>query len=143
MKMSFRALLAAGSLLLLGVTLGVGGDRLWLSHHQSGRGGGPGVGGGVTTQVVLDTEHAARFRAMLDDMDLSDTQRAAVDSVLGHYQGNVEHTWNAMQPILQSTMDSARRAIIDLFTEEQRATFQEWLAAEHQRMHSARHTFPH
>ncbi len=139
MNMSPRALLAAASLLLLGASLGVAGDRLVLSHTPSG-GGGTARG---ATQVVLDTEHAARFRAVLDHMDLSDTQRAAVDSILGHYQGNVEQAWGTIQPALQSTMDSARRAITDLFTEEQRATFQDWLEAEHQRMHRAQHTFPH
>ena len=131
MKMSFRALLAAASLLLLGALLGVMVHRFWIGHH------------GSAAQVVLDTEHAARFRTMLDDMDLTDTQRAAVDSILGHYQNNVEHSWEAMQPILQSTMDSARRAITDIFTEEQRATFKEWLTAEHQRMHGAQHMISH
>ncbi|HEX9729538.1 MAG TPA: hypothetical protein VGA37_13610 [Gemmatimonadales bacterium] len=130
MRMSLRALLAVSSLTVLGFALGVAGDRLWLALHSRGT---------PRAQIVLDTEHAERFHAMLAHMELSDSQRVAVDSILDHYQGTVEQTWASMQPRLQTTMDSARQAFEALFDADQLATFQQWLAAEHRRMHGTEH----
>lgn len=131
MSMSSRARLASVSLVLLGAALGVAGDRYWMAHRPA------------RVQVVLDTEHGERFRALLADMDLDPAQRTAVDSILAHFQGNVEETWTAMQPLLQSSMDSARRSITALFTADQRARFEEWITGEHQRMHAAQHRLGH
>jgi len=131
MSMSSRALLATASLVLLGAALGVAGDRFWLAHRPA------------RVQIVLDNEHRERFRALLADMDLSEAQRASVDSILAHYQDHVEHSWNAMQPVLQNSMDSARRAITALFTPDQRATFDRWIEGEHRRLHASGHPFSH
>lgn len=129
--MSLRAGLAVASLVLLGAALGVAGDRWWLAHHRS-----------VT--VAVDAGHAARFHAMLDALGLNDSQRVAIEGILGHFQDNVDQTWTALQPRLQGTMDSARYALEAVLDEGQRAMFREWLAAEQQRLHRGPHIgFPH
>lgn len=127
MSMSFRAVLAAVSLTALGVAVGVVGDRLWLTHRQ------PVI-------IRMDDGHAERFRSMLDSLGLSDSQRIAIDGVLGHYQGNVNQTWQALQPRLQTTMDSARQALRAVLNEEQLAAFDQWLAIERGRSHGTEHT---
>ncbi len=121
--MSLRAGFAAISLVILGAALGVAGDRLWRAHRTP------------VTAVVMDGSHAQRFRAMLDSLDLSDSQRVAIDGILHHFQANVDETWAALRPRLQPTMDSALRAIEAVFSEEQRTAFTQWLAVERQRMH--------
>jgi len=129
--MSLRAVLAAVSLVVLGAALGVAGDRLWLSHRRH-------------VQVVMEGGHAMRFRAMLDSLNLSDSQRVAIDGILGHFQGNVDQTWDSLRPRLEPTLDSARRAIEAVFDDEQLARFRAWVAIEQQRLHGPDPTqFPH
>jgi hypothetical protein len=125
MTMNTRALVAALSLMLLGVVLGVAGDRLWLAHQRP--------------MVVLDSSHAERFHTLLGTLGLSDEQRAAIDGILGHFQQNVDHTWQALQPDLAATMDSAQQRIEAVLTPAQVTTFREWLETEHQMQHGATH----
>jgi hypothetical protein len=129
--MSLRAILAAASLVVLGAALGVTADRVWLAHHQH------------EPRVVLDGGHGARFHALLDSLNLTESQRVAVDSVLRHFQGNVDQTWTTLRPRLEPTIDSARRAIEAVFDDEQLAAFRTWLAVEQERMHGLDHGFPH
>jgi len=118
MTTNARAIVATLSLVLFGAALGIGADRLWLSHHRP--------------TIVLEASHAQRFHALLDTLGLSDEQRRAMDAVLGHFQRNVELSWQALQPDLTATIDSATRQIEAILTSEQRATFRAWRHAEHQ-----------
>ena len=118
MTTNARAIVATLSLVLFGAVLGIGADRLWLAHHRP--------------TIVLEASHAQRFHALLDTLGLSDEQRRAMDSVLGHFQRNVELSWQALQPDLTATIDSATQRIEAILTPEQRATFQAWRHAEHQ-----------
>lgn len=121
MTMNARAVVAAVSLVLLGVVLGATGHYLWLGHRRP--------------TVVVDASHAARFHALLEDLDLSDDQRRSLDSVLGHFQEHVERTWQDFQPDLAETMDSATGQIEALLNPEQLARFRAWIEAEHQLQH--------
>jgi hypothetical protein len=103
---------------------------LWLAHQRP-------------ATIVVDTEHGERFRALLDSLGLSDSQRVAIDDLLGRYQENVEDTWQSLQPRLQVTMDSARQGIEALLDQTQLATFQQWLAIEHERTHGTGNSVLH
>lgn len=120
--MSRRAAIAAVSLVVLGAAMGVLADRLWIAHHRH------------TAHIVMDDGHGARFHAMLDSLDLNDSQRVAIDGILRHFQGNVDRTWASLQPRVDSTLDSARRAIEAVFDEEQLAAFRAWLDVERARL---------
>lgn len=121
MTTNVRAVLAATSLVVFGAVLGAAGYHLWRGHQRP--------------TIVVDSSHAARFHALLDTLGLSDVQRDAIDSVLGHFQRNVEHTWQALQPDVAATMDSATEQIEAVLTPEQLATFRAWIDAEHQLQH--------
>ncbi len=126
MGMSSRALFAAASLTILGFTLGVAGDRVWLAHRHA-------------VAIGVDTGHSERFHALMDELGLSDSQRVEINGILSHYQANVEQTWQSLQPRLQPTMDSARHAIEGVLDQGQLAMFGRWLEREHQRMHGTEH----
>ena len=118
MTTSTRAIVATASLVLFGVVLGIAGDRLWLAHRRP--------------PIVIDASHAQRFHALLDTLGLSDDQRQAMDSVLNRFQRHVELSWQALQPGLTATIDSATEQIEAILTPEQLATFRAWRHAEHQ-----------
>jgi len=121
MTTNARAIVATLSLVLFGAVVGVATDRLWLAHRRP--------------TIVIDASHAQRFHALLDTLGLSDEQRRAMDSVLAHFQQNVELSWQALQPDLTATIDSATQQIEAILTPEQRATFRAWRHAEHQLQH--------
>lgn len=121
MTTNARAIVATLSLVLFGAVLGIAADRLWLVHQRP--------------TIVFDSSHAQRFHALLDTLGLSDEQRRAMDSVLSHFQRNVEASWEALQPDLTATIDSATQQIEAILTPEQRATFRAWRHAEHQLQH--------
>jgi len=121
MTTNARAIAAMVSLTLFGAAVGIAVDRLWLAHRSPA--------------ILIDTGHAQRFHAMLDTLGLSDEQRGAMDSVLSHFQQNVELSWQALRPDVTASIDSATAQIEAILTPEQRAVFRAWRHAEHQRQH--------
>ncbi len=113
-----RAATAAVSLLLLGFVIGRATDHIALAYGN---------------QSAAEPSHEERFMAFLEDLDLSPLQREAIHRALGTHQANVQHAWEAMQPQLMATMDSARLAIETHLTEAQVTAFHDWLRAEHER----------
>ncbi len=112
MSVGIRATFAVAGLVLLGFALGVGADHVWLAHRlHAGR---------------AQLSHEASFHALLMSLDLTEGQRESVEGIFARYHSNVAGQLAAMHPVLQSTMDSARREIETLLTPHQLALFQNW-----------------
>ena len=78
-----------------------------------GRGGPPGMPRGVPMLPP----------GMLEQLNLSDEQRASVDEVLGRRRAETEALLEALYPQLRAQVDSANGEIRTLLTPEQQQTF--------------------
>lgn len=114
-----RAATAAVSLLLLGFVIGRATDHIALAHGNQ--------------LAAAESSHEERFMAFLEGLDLSPVQREAIHEALSTHQANVQRAWEAMQPQLTATMDSARVAIETHLSEAQVTALHDWLRAEHER----------
>jgi len=122
-----RAGFASVGLVLIGFALGVFADHLWLAHRAGGS--------------AADLTHSERMFEMLHTLELTDVQRATIDSILDRYHDKVEEQLDAVHPKLFATIDSARHEIEAALAPDQLAKFRDWLRAEHLRMRHERYPF--
>ena len=114
MSVGTRATFAVAGLVLFGVALGVGADHVWLAHRMHSGAG------------EHELSHEDSFHALLMSLELTDGQHDSVEGIFTRYHATVEGHLAALHPILQSSMDSARREIETLLTPHQLALFEEW-----------------
>jgi Spy/CpxP family protein refolding chaperone len=118
--------------LLLGFLLGIVGDRLWLRRHW-GRGFGPGRPGGPPGMgrggpPEFSPERAAAMRRdmvgrLAHELNLTDTQKSAVDSILAAHETEFEALQKEMRPRMQAFADRTRSDIETVLTPEQKLEF--------------------
>ena len=71
--------------------------------------------------------------SMLDSLDLSAAQRAAVDSVLEQRRGQIDRFWEGEGARLRALVDSTRAEVRAILTPAQRARYDEMRARKHAR----------
>lgn len=64
---------------------------------------------------------------IIDRVDMSDAQRAAIDSILDDRVRRMQAVWREVEPRLDAITDSARSEIMDVLTPEQRAEYEDML----------------
>ena len=114
MSVGIRVTLAVMGLVSLGFALGVGADHVWLAHRLHGNAG------------QHNNTHEDSFHALLMSLELTDGQHDSIESIFARYHAKVEGHLAALHPILQSSMDSARREIETLLSAHQLALFEKW-----------------
>ncbi len=125
-----RARLAAVGLVLLGFSLGVLADHLWLAYRMHAS--------------APELTHQESMIALLGSLGLTEEQDRAIKAVVHRYQTNVERHLEAVHPMIFATMDSARHEIENLLDPDQLAAFRGWLRAEHERLGTVRRSvIPH
>ncbi len=67
------------------------------------------------------------MESMHGELDLSEAQRRAVDSVMQEHQAALKRSWAELHQILGAAADTVHRDIEALLTPEQRVQFKEWL----------------
>lgn len=83
----------------------------------------------ASTYPALDSRHLMeRFGR---DLELSNAQRAAIDTILLHRQRGVDARWREMQPHVRATLDSTFQEISRVLTPEQAAKFRAMVEAAH------------
>ncbi|MEE8134293.1 MAG: hypothetical protein V3T56_04520 [Gemmatimonadales bacterium] len=122
MSIRMRAVLAALGLLFVGFAFGVGTDHVWLALRMH--------------QTSHQMSHHEALQAMLGSLDLTDEQSRAVDAIYERANATIQEQVATMHPVLQSTMDSARRDMEALLDSNQLVAFRAWMHQEHQRLDS-------
>lgn len=64
---------------------------------------------------------------IIDRVDLSDTQRAAIDSILKQRAIRMRSLWREVAPRMDAITDSAKSEIMDILTPEQQAEYERML----------------
>ena len=83
------------ALVLIGVAIGIGADRLWLSHH-----GGP----------TPHESHEMALQHMQQMFDLDDDQLEQIDAIFRRHQGVVVASWAQVEPSLRTAVESVATA---------------------------------
>jgi hypothetical protein len=113
-----RGAIGALSLVVFGVLLGIGADRLWLAH-----------GHGTTVVTVSDAtgpDHAAMM-AFHDVLKLDDEQTQAIHEILMRSQERVDRAWRSIRAEIGDGVNGAHEEIRLVLTEEQKELFEAWL----------------
>ncbi len=66
-------------------------------------------------------------RYIIDRVDMSDVQRAAIDSILERRVRRMRAVWREVEPRLDAITDSARAEIMEVLTPEQEAEYEKLL----------------
>lgn len=103
-----------GLVLFAGVVLGVAVDRTLLSRPETG---GPPEGSAEVGRAEPPNEW------VIDRLDLSDEQRASVDSVVAHYGTQMSMFQKDFRPRYRAIVDSTTRALKALLTPDQRVLY--------------------
>jgi Spy/CpxP family protein refolding chaperone len=107
------------------------------------------VGGvlGFSAERVMGragNEHSWAARtAMYDDLDLSPTQRAAMDSVIDEKNRRVDSLLKPVKQQIDSVRANARTQFYRIFTTEQRAKFETRVREDSLRREQGRHAREH
>src|SRR6058998_1871460 len=105
-----------------------------------------GVLGFSAERVMLHTskDHSWAARtAMYDDLDLSPTQRAAMDSVIDEKNRRVDSLLKPVKQQIDSVRANARTQFYRIFTTEQRAKFETRVREDSLRREQGRHAREH
>ena len=127
MSVGMRAGFATFGLLLLGFTLGVGADHLWLAHRMH-------------RAAPQELTHQESFISMLDTLNLTEEQRDAIDEIFDRNHTNVRRHLAAIHAQLLPTMDSARLEIEAQLNPDQLAVFQAWIDVERELQDTIQHS---
>jgi Spy/CpxP family protein refolding chaperone len=114
MRVRLAAGAVVGAVFLAGLVLGFALDR--------------GVAQPATDGVARMGERRGDFAPppsgwIIDRLDMTDAQRAAVDSVVQHYAVYMGDLQREYRPRFQTVMDSANRALREVLTPEQLAQY--------------------
>ena len=74
-----------------------------------------------------DDEDDRRRSYIIEKVEMSDAQRAAIDSILERRADRMRAVWHEVEPQLDAISDSARSEIMGVLTPEQRAEYEELL----------------
>jgi hypothetical protein len=123
-KHAIHAVVAAVSILAIGVVSGVLLDRTVLSHayaspHSS------------MSARSLDEQHRTFMRDLTADLGLTQTQAAQVHEVLARNQSAVDEAWSTVHTLIASTIDNVTAEIEAILDAEQRQELHEWLLERH------------
>jgi Spy/CpxP family protein refolding chaperone len=127
MSIGIRAGLGAFGLIFFGVAIGVGIDHVWVAHQVHG-------------PASHEMSHHEALQAMLGSLDLTDEQSHTIDAIYEHANATIQQQLAAVHPVLQSTMDSARREMEALLDSNQLVAFRAWIRQEHERLDSVEGT---
>ncbi len=139
-----QAAIVLALVLLAGLLIGIAADRLWLTRHW-GRGGRPGIGfadgprggpgrpGGPPGMMrggfpAMSPEHAAERRRevvkrLTRELDLSEAQQHAVDSIMAANEGEFRALEQEMRPRMRAFLEKSRAQIDSVLTPAQRERF--------------------
>lgn len=123
MSVGIRAGLAAFGLIFFGVAIGMGVDHVWVAHQMQG-------------PASHEVSHHDALQAMLGSLGLTDEQSHTVDAIYERANTTIQEQLATMHPVLQSTMDGARREMEALLDSNQLVAFRAWIHQEHQRLDS-------
>jgi len=109
----------------VGCALAGAGIDHWVTLHgpRRGRGAGALSSGGPPSPEVLARRRADLLESMSDDLSLSATQRAGIDSVMRHTDSLLHVVRLEMQPRLTQIFDSSRAEIAARLDSAQRVKF--------------------
>lgn len=82
------------------------------------------------TERVRDRQHDDDDRGrsyIIDRVEMSESQRATIDSILERRTDRMRAVWREVEPRLDAITDSARSEIMDVLTAEQRAEYEAML----------------
>lgn len=123
-----RATISLIAVLVLGVAVGVGGDRLWLMRMQP-----------ASMSASMAMEPASLVREMDRRLELDSAQHTAIAAILARHQRVVDSMWARIRPALHAGIDSSQREILDVLHPDQRGPYLSWLATAHKGMANAPH----
>ncbi len=109
---------------LVGVLAGVAGDQLLGRPHRPPVDGGPGPG---PRSGPPGMREGPRLPRVLEEMDLSESQRGAIDSILASGRPRNDAIMRDVLPRLQAVSDSLRQAIRAVLTPAQAAQFDRYV----------------
>ena len=115
---TWRILVAAGSLLLLGAAAGVAADRAVHMHRA------PHV-------IDLTEVHTNPIGVIERVIELRPQQRARIEAILAARQGNMDAAWHQARAHMQALVDSVVAEIQAELDPEQVARFQELVVQIH------------
>ena len=96
----------------------------------------------VMSRATKDHSWAAR-QTMYDDLGLTASQRAAMDSVLDEKNRRVDSLLKPVRPQIDSVRANARAQVYRIFTPDQRAKFDMRVREDSLRRDQVRHTREH
>jgi len=76
--------------------------------------------------------HDAAMAELRIQLELTDEQVAAIDSIVARRQETVQRMWEQLRPEVQGAMRDVHEEITALLSPDQRAHFHEWLLAQRQ-----------
>ena len=136
-----QAALVIALVLLAGLLIGIAADRLWLTRHW-GRGGRPGGFAGAHRggpdgppgmmhggfPPGMSPEHAAErrrevVRRLTRELDLTQSQQHAVDSIMASNEGEFQALEREMRPRMRAFLERTRAEIDSVLTPAQREKF--------------------
>jgi Spy/CpxP family protein refolding chaperone len=71
-----------------------------------------------------DDDRDRRRSYIIDRVEMSSEQRAAIDSILERRSDRMRAIWREVRPRMDAVTDSARSEIMDVLTPEQRAEYE-------------------
>jgi Spy/CpxP family protein refolding chaperone len=92
--------------------IGIVGDRLLLFHRHQ-----------LVARGAFEASSSRIVDRLAHDLDLSSTQRAAVEQIVRRRHDRIGSIWTNVRPQVRSEMDQAHREIEAVLTPQQREKF--------------------
>ena len=124
-----RGTLGAISLVVVGITIGLLFDHLFLQRHLAVLLHGTPVAASIDAAPEL--AHDVALASMAAYVGLDPEQTAAIDAIFAHHQQTVTVSWEELHWRLQEAIDSIESQIDAVLRPEQQQRFQRWVARHH------------
>ena len=106
------------AMFVTGAAVGGGMSQAWGGNSDNADGGG---------RDSTESERPSYAERLEAHLDLTESQRSAVDSILARQESDMAEFWQEVRPKFDALRDTIRTKIMDVLTEEQQQKYRELL----------------